>query len=89
MYREDRARVKGNLSTERQTSDPWLYYLGIEVRQSPQGMELRQESYALKLLEKTGMLSCNGCAVLHLWSLEFSCLRGALHHQLMKQNIGV
>jgi hypothetical protein len=36
------------------------YYLGIEVRQSSQGMELRQERYALKLLEKTGMLSCNG-----------------------------
>lgn len=36
------------------------YYLGVEVRRSSQGMELRQERYALKLLEKTGMLSCNG-----------------------------
>jgi hypothetical protein len=39
------------------------YYLGIEVRQDPQGIWLCQSSYAMKLLERTGMKNCNSCAV--------------------------
>jgi hypothetical protein len=38
------------------------YYLGIEVRQTAEGLELKQETYAKKLLEKAGMANCNGCA---------------------------
>lgn len=38
------------------------YYLGIEVRQTAEGLELKQEAYAKKLLEKAGMANCNGCA---------------------------
>jgi hypothetical protein len=35
------------------------YYLGIEVRQSSDGISLCQSSYAEKLLEKSGMKGCN------------------------------
>jgi hypothetical protein len=38
------------------------YYLGIEVCQTAEGLELKQETYAKKLLEKAGMANCNGCA---------------------------
>jgi hypothetical protein len=39
------------------------YYLAIEVRQGVRGIELSQSAYASKLLEKSGMSSCNRCAV--------------------------
>jgi hypothetical protein len=39
------------------------YYLGIEVKQSDQGVWLCQNAYASKLLEKTGMKNCNPYAV--------------------------
>ncbi|KAJ8773038.1 hypothetical protein K2173_028215 [Erythroxylum novogranatense] len=39
------------------------YYLGIEVRQHPNGITLSQERYAEKILEKMGMSSCNSCKV--------------------------
>jgi hypothetical protein len=35
------------------------YYLGIEVKQSGEGIKLSQTSYASKILEKTGMLKSN------------------------------
>lgn len=35
------------------------YYLGIEVNQSEKGITLCQSSYAMKILEKTGMSECN------------------------------
>jgi hypothetical protein len=38
------------------------YYLGIEVKHGDQGIELSQCTYAVKLLEKAGMGSCNSCA---------------------------
>ena len=38
------------------------YYLGIEVKQGRWGIQLCQSAYAVKLLEKAGMGSCNGCA---------------------------
>lgn len=37
------------------------YYLGIEVAQAEDGISLCQSAYALKILEKTGMLDCNPC----------------------------
>jgi hypothetical protein len=39
------------------------YYLGIEVKQSSEGIVLSQCNYALKILEKGGMLGCNPCQV--------------------------
>jgi hypothetical protein len=39
------------------------YYLGIEVKQSGEGIALSQSNYALKILEKDGMLGCNPCQV--------------------------
>uniref|UniRef100_A0A8R7R4R1 Reverse transcriptase Ty1/copia-type domain-containing protein n=1 Tax=Triticum urartu TaxID=4572 RepID=A0A8R7R4R1_TRIUA len=35
------------------------YYLGIEVRQSKDGITLCQEAYALKILQNCGMEDCN------------------------------
>ena len=35
------------------------YYLGIEVCQGLSGITISQERYALKLLERAGMLGCN------------------------------
>ena len=37
------------------------YYLGIEVRQGPVGIDIAQPAYALKLLEKAGMAGANPC----------------------------
>jgi hypothetical protein len=42
---------------------PLSYYLGIEVKQSAEGISLSQCAYATKLLEKIGMKDCNPCAV--------------------------
>jgi hypothetical protein len=39
------------------------YYLGIEVKQEDQGMTLSQGNYALKILERGGLLDCNPCDV--------------------------
>ncbi|XP_024965786.1 uncharacterized protein LOC112505985 [Cynara cardunculus var. scolymus] len=35
------------------------YYLGIEVRQTKTGIELKQAGYAKKILQSAGMLDCN------------------------------
>ena len=35
------------------------YYLGIEVRQEPSGIDISQAAYAQKLLEKVGMAGSN------------------------------
>jgi hypothetical protein len=43
-------------------SIPCHNYLGIKVKQGAHGIEVSQSSYALKLLEKAGMGSCNPCA---------------------------
>lgn len=39
------------------------YYLGIEVKQDEMGITLSQESYAKKILEKSGFGDCNSCEV--------------------------
>ncbi|MBE3102865.1 MAG: hypothetical protein IMZ40_01355 [Bacilli bacterium] len=39
------------------------YYLGIEVRQGPSGIDISQSAYAQKLLEKAGMAGSNPCHV--------------------------
>lgn len=37
------------------------YYLGIEVKQSTEGISLCQKAYTRKILEKAGMAGCNAC----------------------------
>ena len=37
------------------------YYLGIEVRQGKEALTLGQSTYALKLLERSGMAECKPC----------------------------
>lgn len=39
------------------------YYLGIEVKQGPNGISLSQGAYAEKILERSGMAECNSCQV--------------------------
>ncbi|WVZ58506.1 hypothetical protein U9M48_008777 [Paspalum notatum var. saurae] len=39
------------------------YYLGIEVRQGKEAIELCQSAYALKLLERAGLKGCNAAQV--------------------------
>jgi hypothetical protein len=39
------------------------YYLGIEVKQSAEGISLGQSSHALKIVEKCGLADCNPCSV--------------------------
>lgn len=38
------------------------YYLGIEVKQSSEGITLCQSGYTAKILRSVGMFSCNPCA---------------------------
>jgi hypothetical protein len=59
------------------------YSLGIKVKQDDRGIRLSQRAYAAKLLEKTGMTSCNPCAV----PMESSCLRWGIHHWSIILNI--
>ncbi|GJX99649.1 ribonuclease H-like domain-containing protein [Tanacetum coccineum] len=40
---------------------PLNYFLGISVTRNTWGMFLSQQNYASKLLERTGMLTCNPC----------------------------
>jgi hypothetical protein len=41
---------------------PLSYYLGTEVKQGAHDIEVSHRSYAMKLLEKADMGSCNPCA---------------------------
>jgi hypothetical protein len=41
------------------------YYLGIEVKQTPQGIYLNQSAYASRILEKCGILILS-CRTRHL-----------------------
>lgn len=38
------------------------YYLGLEVRQTADGISIGQAAYAAKLVERSGMAGCNPCA---------------------------
>jgi hypothetical protein len=42
--------------------NPLSYYLRIEVKQSTHSIKVSQSSYAMELLEKADMGSCNPCA---------------------------
>ncbi|KAL5224135.1 hypothetical protein ABZP36_010774 [Zizania latifolia] len=55
------AKFKQEMSARFKMSDLCLlyFYLGIEVHQGGDGIELSQTAYVCKILERTGMLSCN------------------------------
>jgi hypothetical protein len=55
---------KGEMKWVFRMSDlgPLSYYLGIKVKQGAQGIQVSQSGYAMKLLDKAGMGSCNPCA---------------------------
>jgi len=59
--RESILDFKRNMATKFELSDlgKLTYYLGIEVFQHKEGITLRQERYAMKILEETGMKDCN------------------------------
>jgi hypothetical protein len=63
-------KFKQEMSTVFRMSDLGLltYYLGIEVKQSDEGISLSQGSYAKKILEKGGLLDCNPSQVLCIQS---------------------
>ena len=56
---------KRGISTKFEMSDLGLltYYLGIEVQQCGETIILRQDRYAQKILEESGMNSCNPTAI--------------------------
>ena len=65
---------KKNMSTIFEMSDLGFltYYVGIEVRQSKEGIMLNQESYAGKILSESGMQDCNSVHVPMEFGLKLS-----------------
>ena len=65
---------KKGMATKFEMSDlgKLTYYLGIEVDQHSEGITLRQERYANKILDETGMQDCNAVYVPFDPSLKFS-----------------
>lgn len=63
--REDIHGFKEKMAEKFKMSDLGLlhYYLGIEVKQSSKGISLSQGDYAVKILERSGMVGCNPCQV--------------------------
>jgi hypothetical protein len=63
--KEEINQFKAEMKESFRMSDLGLlsYYLGIEVRQSENGMTLAQTAYAKSVLEKAGMEGCNSCSV--------------------------
>ena len=60
----DIARFKEEMASQFKMSDlgSLSYYLGIEVRQGADSIKLGQRAYALKLLERAGMVGCKPVA---------------------------
>ena len=65
---------KTEMATKFEMSDlgKLTYYLGIEVHQGDDGIVLKQERYAHKILEETGMGSCNATHVPMEMNAKFS-----------------
>ena len=65
---------KREMATKFEMSDlgKLTYYLGIEVYQGENGIVLRQDRYARKILEETGMGSCNPTHVPMEMNAKFS-----------------
>jgi hypothetical protein len=65
LDRDDIKSFKEEMAAAFKISDISLlhYYLDIEVKQSASGILLSQGSYAMKILERSGMTGCNPCHV--------------------------
>ena len=48
------------------------YYLGIEVKQSTRGITIKQEAYARRIMEESGMADCNPNYIPMEFGLQFS-----------------
>ncbi|XP_024009490.1 uncharacterized protein LOC112084573 [Eutrema salsugineum] len=48
------------------------YYLGIEVKQSKAGIEIKQEAYARRILKEAGLDACNPTHILMEFGLNMS-----------------
>ena len=48
------------------------YYLGMEVKQSSQGITIKQEAYALRILKEAGMGDCNSTYIPMEFGLQLS-----------------
>ncbi|KAG7594882.1 Ribonuclease H-like superfamily [Arabidopsis thaliana x Arabidopsis arenosa] len=66
------------------------YYLGIEVIQGEDGIVLKQERYAKKILEEAGMSECNASQTPMAAGLELSKAQGEkqVNEQDYRRNIG-
>jgi len=60
---QDIVQFKAEMKNKFSMSDLGLlsYYLGIEVKQGDAGIVISQGSYAVKILETAGMVTCNAC----------------------------
>ncbi|CAA7052678.1 unnamed protein product [Microthlaspi erraticum] len=68
---KDIEEFKAEMASKFEMSDlgKQTYYLGIEVYQHEEGITLRQERYALKILEEAQMKSCNTAQI----PMELGC----------------
>jgi hypothetical protein len=57
-------KFKGEMKKLFKMSDLGLlsYYLGLEVKQTEEGITVGQSAYATKLIDKSGLRGCNSCA---------------------------
>src|SRR5690606_25198633 len=58
-------KFKASMSEKFEMSDLGLltYYLGIEVKQSKEGIVIKQEAYARRILEEANMSDCNSVSI--------------------------
>ncbi|KAG7599681.1 GAG-pre-integrase domain [Arabidopsis suecica] len=83
---------KKGMSAQFEMSDlgKLTYYLGIEVIQYEGGIMLKQERYATKILEETGMLDCNAVHIPMDANLKLSKAKGeeGIDEKEYRRNIG-
>lgn len=67
-------KFKASMSEKFEMSDLGLltYYLGIEVKQSIQGITIKQEAYARRILEEADMADCNETHIPMEFGLQLS-----------------
>ena len=67
-------KFKASMSEKFEMSDLGLltYYLGIEVKQSKEGIVIKQEAYARRILEEANMSDCNSVSIPMEFGVHFS-----------------
>lgn len=65
---------KRSMSQQFEMSDLGMltYYLGMEVEQSPRGITIKQEAYALRILKEAGLDDCNSVNIPMEFGVQFS-----------------